>query len=69
MEEIRGMLKKMFKNLRMSVKVDYKRILIEKILIIIVYYINRIYYRFNMFSLIMVFLLWVINFDMGDKYN
>lgn len=69
MEEIRGMLKKMFNNLRMNVKLDYKRILIEKILINIVYYINRIYYRFNMFSLIMVFLLWVINFDMGDKYN
>lgn len=69
MDEIRGMLKKMFNNLRMNVKLDYKRILIEKILINIVYYINRIYYRFNMFSLIMVFLLWVINFDMGDKYN
>lgn len=68
-EEIRGMLKKMFNNSRTNVKLDHKRISTEKISINIAHHINRIHHRPNTFSLIMVPLLWVINFDMGDKYN
>lgn len=68
-EEIRGMLKKMFKNSRTNVKVDHKRISTEKISITIAHHINRIHHRPNTYSFIMVPLLWVINLDMGDKYN